>query len=51
MTWAAGFIDLVGYISLYGLYTSHMTGNTVARWPVIYLNCSGPALCVADGRS
>lgn len=30
MTWAAGFIDLVGYISLYGLYTSHMTGNTVA---------------------
>jgi len=30
MTWAAGFIDLVGYVSLYGLYTSHMTGNTVA---------------------
>ena len=30
LTWAAGFIDLVGYISLYGLYTSHMTGNTVA---------------------
>jgi uncharacterized membrane protein YoaK (UPF0700 family) len=30
MTWAAGFVDLVGYISLYGLYTSHMTGNTVA---------------------
>jgi uncharacterized membrane protein YoaK (UPF0700 family) len=30
MTWAAGFVDLVGYLSLYGLYTSHMTGNTVA---------------------
>jgi len=30
MTWAAGFVDLVGYISLYGLYTTHMTGNTVA---------------------
>ncbi|MBV8358682.1 MAG: DUF1275 domain-containing protein [Deltaproteobacteria bacterium] len=30
MTWAAGFVDIVGYISLYGLYTSHMTGNTVA---------------------
>ncbi len=30
MTWTAGFIDLVGYISLYGLYTSHMSGNTVA---------------------
>jgi uncharacterized membrane protein YoaK (UPF0700 family) len=30
MTWAAGFVDLVGYISLYGLYTSHMTGNTVS---------------------
>jgi uncharacterized membrane protein YoaK (UPF0700 family) len=29
MTWAAGFVDLVGYIALYGLYTSHMTGNTV----------------------
>ncbi len=30
MTWTAGFIDLVGYLSLYGLYISHMTGNTVA---------------------
>jgi uncharacterized membrane protein YoaK (UPF0700 family) len=30
MTGAAGFVDLVGYVSLYGLYTSHMTGNTVA---------------------
>jgi len=30
MTWAAGFVDLVGYVSLYGLYTSQMTGNAVA---------------------
>jgi uncharacterized membrane protein YoaK (UPF0700 family) len=30
MTWAAGFIDLAGYISLYGLFISHMSGNTVA---------------------
>jgi uncharacterized membrane protein YoaK (UPF0700 family) len=30
MTWAAGFIDLVGFVSLYGIYTAHMSGNTVA---------------------
>jgi uncharacterized membrane protein YoaK (UPF0700 family) len=30
MTWAAGFVDLVGYFSLYGVYTANMTGNTVA---------------------
>ncbi len=30
MTWAAGFVDLVGYFSLYGIYTANMTGNTVA---------------------
>ena len=30
MTWTAGFVDIVGYVSLYGLYVSHMSGNTVA---------------------
>jgi uncharacterized membrane protein YoaK (UPF0700 family) len=30
MTWTAGFVDIVGYLALYGLYISHMTGNTVA---------------------
>ncbi len=30
MTWTAGFVDLIGFISLYGLYVSHMSGNTVA---------------------
>jgi len=30
MTWAAGFIDLVGFVSLYDVYTAHMSGNTVA---------------------
>ncbi len=30
MTWAAGFVDLVGFFSLYGVYTANMTGNTVA---------------------
>ncbi|HLI82156.1 MAG TPA: YoaK family protein [Candidatus Binataceae bacterium] len=30
MTWAAGFIDVVGYLSLFGLYTANMSGNTVA---------------------
>ncbi len=49
MTWAAGFVDLVGYVSLYGLYTSHMTGNTIA---MAYIGVSnGVASCVADGQS
>jgi uncharacterized membrane protein YoaK (UPF0700 family) len=30
MSWAAGFVDLVGFISLYGLYTANMSGNTIA---------------------
>ena len=30
MTWSAGFIDIVGYLSLFGLYTAHMSGNTIA---------------------
>jgi uncharacterized membrane protein YoaK (UPF0700 family) len=30
MSWAAGFVDLVGYASLYGIYTANMSGNTVA---------------------
>ena len=29
MTWTAGFIDLIGYLSLFGLYTANMSGNTV----------------------
>jgi uncharacterized membrane protein YoaK (UPF0700 family) len=30
MSWAGGFVDLVGFISLYGLYTANMSGNTIA---------------------
>jgi uncharacterized membrane protein YoaK (UPF0700 family) len=30
MTWAAGSIDLIGYLALYGLYTANMSGNTIA---------------------
>ncbi|MGH7985153.1 MAG: YoaK family protein [Candidatus Binataceae bacterium] len=30
LTWAAGFVDLVGYITLYQIYVAHMSGNTVA---------------------
>ena len=49
MTWAAGFVDLVGYVSLYGLYTSHMTGNTVAMARHIS-ELQWAASCGADGR-
>ena len=28
MAWAAGFVDVVGWLLLYHVYTSHMTGNT-----------------------
>ncbi len=30
LTWTAGFIDVVGYLALFGLYTAHMSGNTMA---------------------
>jgi uncharacterized membrane protein YoaK (UPF0700 family) len=30
MTWAAGFVDLIGYLTLYAIYTAHMSGDTVA---------------------
>jgi uncharacterized membrane protein YoaK (UPF0700 family) len=30
LTWAAGFVDLVGYITLYRIYVAHMSGNTVS---------------------
>jgi uncharacterized membrane protein YoaK (UPF0700 family) len=30
MSWTGGFIDLVGFVALSGLYTAHMSGNTVA---------------------
>jgi uncharacterized membrane protein YoaK (UPF0700 family) len=29
MMWTVGFIDLIGYLSLFGLYTAKMSGNTV----------------------
>ena len=28
MAWASGFVDVVGWLLLYHVYTSHMTGNT-----------------------
>lgn len=28
LAWAAGYIDVVGWLVLYHVYTSHMTGNT-----------------------
>jgi uncharacterized membrane protein YoaK (UPF0700 family) len=30
LTLVAGYIDVVGYLSVYRVYTEHMTGNTVA---------------------
>src|SRR5689334_2353309 len=29
LTFAAGFVDVVGYIAVYHLFTAHMTGTTV----------------------
>ena len=28
MSWAAGFVDAAGWLVVYHVYTSHMTGNT-----------------------
>src|SRR5262249_46555433 len=29
LTWAAGYIDAIGYLALGGVFTANMTGNTV----------------------
>jgi uncharacterized membrane protein YoaK (UPF0700 family) len=29
LTFAAGYVDIVGYLSVYHTFTAHMTGNTV----------------------
>ena len=30
LTWVGGFVDVIGFEYLYGVYTAHMSGNTVA---------------------
>jgi uncharacterized membrane protein YoaK (UPF0700 family) len=30
LTWVAGFVDLLGFVFVYNIYTAHMSGNTVA---------------------
>ncbi len=30
MAWAAAFVDVVGWLTLYHVYTAHMTGNTAS---------------------
>lgn len=30
LTWAGGFVDLIGYEYLFGVYVAHMSGNTVS---------------------
>ena len=30
LAWAAGFVDVVGWLALFHVFTAHMTGNTAA---------------------
>jgi uncharacterized membrane protein YoaK (UPF0700 family) len=44
LTFVAGFVDLVGYVALYHVFTANMTGNTIAIGRGLFENDIGVAL-------
>ncbi len=44
LAWAAGFVDVVGWMAVYHVYVTHMTGNTAGMAHVLVMGTWGRAL-------